>query len=133
LFSFPSTEFEDRPRNLLFFVNPYGGKRRAVKIFEEHVKPILELCKVKHTVIYTKRRNHATDELRAMTDEQLQYFDGVIAVGGDGTLCEVVSFNVAVGCYEVPMKSDCLMACMNNLGNRTAYPNFSRNRINDRV
>jgi len=84
------TEVQGRPKNLLFFVNPYGGKRKAVSIYEDLVEPILELCKVKRTVIFTERRNHATEKLKSMSDDELASFDGVIAVGGDGTVCEVV-------------------------------------------
>lgn len=83
-------EFKQRPKNLLFIINPYGGKRKAVSIFEQHVKPILQLSKIKWTIIHTQRRNHATEILASMSDQSLAEYDVVVAVGGDGTICEVV-------------------------------------------
>ncbi|CAL8105220.1 unnamed protein product [Orchesella dallaii] len=80
-----------RPKSLLFFVNPYGGKRKGVTIFEKQVKPLLQLCSCKWTVINTQRRNHATEALAVMSDEKIGEFDVVVGVGGDGTICEVVT------------------------------------------
>lgn len=82
---------QSRPKNLLFFVNPYGGKRKGVSIFERQVKPLLQLCLCKFTVINTQRRNHATEALAAMSDDKIAEFDVVVGVGGDGTICEVVT------------------------------------------
>lgn len=62
-----------------------------MSIFTSHIQPILQLCQVKSTVIQTKRQNHVSDVLRAMSDDELMSFDAVVAVGGDGTICEVVS------------------------------------------
>lgn len=36
-----------RPKNLLIFVNPFGGRRTAVRIFERRVKPLLELAEIR--------------------------------------------------------------------------------------
>lgn len=80
-----------RPKSLLFFVNPYGGKRKGVKIFERHVKPLLQLCSCKFTVINTQRRNHVTEAIASMSDEKIGEYDVVVGVGGDGTICEVVT------------------------------------------
>lgn len=40
-----------RPRSLLVFINPFGGKRRAPRVFEETVSPLLELAKIRTHVI----------------------------------------------------------------------------------
>lgn len=40
-----------RPRSLLVFVNPYGGKRRAPRVYEESVGPLFDLAKIKTHVI----------------------------------------------------------------------------------
>lgn len=58
------------------------------------MQPILQLCQVKSTVIQTKRQNHVSDVLRAMSDDELMSYDAVVAVGGDGTICEVVQFQL---------------------------------------
>lgn len=40
-----------RPRSLLVFINPFGGKRRAPRVFEETVSPLMELAKIRTHVI----------------------------------------------------------------------------------
>ncbi|CAN0852738.1 Sphingosine kinase 1, partial [Linum grandiflorum] len=39
-----------RPKRLLVFVNPYGGKRIAPKVYYDHVKPLLEDAGVQITL-----------------------------------------------------------------------------------
>lgn len=39
-----------RPKKLFVFVNPYGGKKSASKIFVRDVKPVLEDANVEYTV-----------------------------------------------------------------------------------
>ena len=40
-----------RPKRLLIFVNPFGGKKSATKIFLHDVKPYLEDANIQITVI----------------------------------------------------------------------------------
>ncbi|XP_052478190.1 sphingosine kinase 1 isoform X2 [Gossypium raimondii] len=42
-----------RPKRLLIFLNPFGGKKSATKIFSEDVKPYLEDADIQITVIGT--------------------------------------------------------------------------------
>lgn len=35
-----------RPRKLLLFVNPYGGKKNALQLYEKYAKPIFQLANV---------------------------------------------------------------------------------------
>jgi ceramide kinase len=76
---------------MLIFVNPYGGKRKAVRIFEKTVKPILEVSNVQWTLVTTQRRNHVTEYLTSLSPEKLMEYDVAVAVGGDGTICEVIT------------------------------------------
>ena len=41
----------NRPRSLLIFVNPFGGKRKAPKIYEEQIAPLFELVGISTLVI----------------------------------------------------------------------------------
>ncbi|XP_070192354.1 ceramide kinase-like isoform X2 [Littorina saxatilis] len=76
-----------RPRQLLVFVNPFGGKKKAPKVFEK-VRPTFDLAGVTMNVIETERQYHARDILQTY---DLSTVDGVMCVGGDGTFSEVLN------------------------------------------
>nr|VZI06186.1 unnamed protein product [Spirometra erinaceieuropaei] len=76
-----------RPRSLLVFINPFGGRRRAEKIFYQKVFPIFELANILCTVVVTERQGHCKDYLLS---EDLSVYDGVISVGGDGLFSELL-------------------------------------------
>ncbi|XP_071810524.1 ceramide kinase-like [Asterias amurensis] len=77
-----------RPRSLLVFINPFGGKREAASIYRTHSAPLFKLARIKTAVIFTEAKNHARD---VMLTKDLTAFDGVVCVGGDGTFAEVVN------------------------------------------
>lgn len=75
-----------RPRKLLLFVNPYGGKKNALKIYEKYAKPIFQLANVDVSVIITQRQNQIFD---LVLQQHLDHFDGIACCGGDGTFSEL--------------------------------------------
>ncbi|KAI3498846.1 hypothetical protein L1887_34632 [Cichorium endivia] len=77
-----------RPKKLLIFVNPFGGRKSASKIFSNDVKPILEDANIKYTLQETKYQLHAKEVCRSL---DLTKYDGIICVSGDGILVEVVN------------------------------------------
>ncbi|XP_050214395.1 sphingosine kinase 1 isoform X2 [Mercurialis annua] len=77
-----------RPKRLLIFVNPFGGKKSASKIFVDDVKPLLEDADVQITVQETKHQLHAKEVTRGL---DLSKYDGIVCVSGDGVLVEVVN------------------------------------------
>jgi len=80
--------FTPRPKKLLVFVNPYGGRRRAKEIFQTVVEPIFTLAGISLTVVYTQYQNHARNYVE---EKDISKFCGVIAVGGDGIAHEIVN------------------------------------------
>lgn len=70
----------------LFIVNPVAGKGKALA-YMEAIKPLLE-GKVQYKIEITKGQGHATELVRRYTSEA-DYI--VYAVGGDGTINEVVN------------------------------------------
>uniref|UniRef100_A0A3Q4N961 Ceramide kinase n=1 Tax=Neolamprologus brichardi TaxID=32507 RepID=A0A3Q4N961_NEOBR len=83
----------NRPKSLLVYINPFGGKRRGKRIYEQKVAPMFRLAGIATTVIVTERANHAEDHLK--TEANLDKYDGVVCVGGDGMFSEVLHGLVA--------------------------------------
>ncbi|KAA8515338.1 hypothetical protein F0562_018432 [Nyssa sinensis] len=77
-----------RPKRLFIFLNPFGGKKSASKIFLDDVKPLLEDANVEYTLQETKYQLHAKEVARTL---DLSKYDGVVCVSGDGILVEVVN------------------------------------------
>lgn len=78
----------NRPKSLLVYINPYGGKQRGKRIFEQKVAPLFRRAGVSTDVIVTERANHARDHLK--TEANLHKYDGVVCVGGDGMFSEIL-------------------------------------------
>ncbi|KAK2644190.1 hypothetical protein Ddye_019385 [Dipteronia dyeriana] len=77
-----------RPKRLFIFVNPFGGKKIASKIFLDEVKPLLEDANIQFTVQETDHQLHAKEVANRL---DLSKYDGIVCVSGDGILVEVVN------------------------------------------
>jgi diacylglycerol kinase (ATP) len=68
-------------------VNPHGGMKKGPKILKK-VKPLFDNANIELTIIETMFAGHAKD-----LAEQLNFngYDGIISIGGDGTLHEVTN------------------------------------------
>ena len=73
---------------MLFFVNPFGGTGKALSVVQDVVRPLLKQSATASEVIVTERAGHARDFMR--TAANLDEYWGVVAVGGDGMLAEVI-------------------------------------------
>ncbi|CAA3005385.1 ceramide kinase isoform X1 [Olea europaea subsp. europaea] len=80
----------NRPKNLLVFVHPRSGKGNGLGIWEA-LAPIFSRAKVKTKVIVTQRAGHARDVMTSITNRELSFYDGVVAVGGDGFFNEILN------------------------------------------
>ncbi|XP_019947948.2 ceramide kinase isoform X2 [Paralichthys olivaceus] len=78
----------NRPRSLLVYINPFGGKRHGTRIYEQKVAPLFRRACISADVIVTERANHARDHLK--TEANLDKYDGVVCVGGDGMFGEIL-------------------------------------------
>ncbi|XP_044522409.1 ceramide kinase-like protein [Gracilinanus agilis] len=80
------TEFSNRPKSLKVLINPRSHKKEATHVYYEHVEPLLKLAEIKTDVTITEYEGHA---LSLLKECELQEFDGIICVGGDGSASEV--------------------------------------------
>ena len=79
----------DRPKRLLIFINPFGGRKEAEKVFTKKMIPLLNICDVQYKTFRTEHAGHATEILLGMATTEFESFDGLVCVGGDGTLSEI--------------------------------------------
>ncbi|XP_054159202.1 sphingosine kinase 2-like [Oppia nitens] len=78
-----------RHKPLMFIVNPKSGRGRALKIFEDFVKPLLKESETLYELQITDHANHALELMRDTDD--LTRYRAVVVVSGDGLLYEVVN------------------------------------------
>lgn len=76
-----------RPRKLLVFKNPYGGTGNALNIFSR-VRPIFDIAGITCEEVVTTKAKDAEERIQKFN---LSQYDGVVVVGGDGLLSEVVN------------------------------------------
>lgn len=69
-----------RPRKLLLFINPYGGKKNALKLYEKYAKPIFLMAGVDVSVVISQRQNQIFD---LVMQQQFDQFDGIACAGGE--------------------------------------------------
>lgn len=77
---------QTRPRHILMFVNPYGGKRVAMDIYNKVAKPLFQMAEVDVSLVVTQRQNQVTD---IIMNNYLEQYDGIVCCGGDGTFNEL--------------------------------------------
>ncbi|XP_004601257.2 ceramide kinase-like protein [Sorex araneus] len=78
--------FSNRPKSLKILLNPQSHKKEATQIYYEKVEPLLKIAGIKTDVTITEYEGHA---LSLLKECELQGFDGVVCVGGDGSASEV--------------------------------------------
>ncbi|CAI9091992.1 OLC1v1027119C1 [Oldenlandia corymbosa var. corymbosa] len=93
----------DRPKNLLVFVHPRSGKGNGRRTWEG-VAPIFYQANIKAEVIVTERAGHAFNIMASTADKELNSYDGVIAVGGDGLFNELLN-GLLLTRHKVPYPS----------------------------
>lgn len=93
----------DRPKNLLVFVHPRSGKGNGCRTWDA-VAPIFSKANVKTKVTITERAGHAFDVLALITNRELNTYDGVVAVGGDGLFNEILN-GLLLSRHKVPCPS----------------------------
>ncbi len=76
-----------QPRHLQIIINPNSGKQQACQIFEQ-VRPLLEKSYLRFRVTKTLSAKHTKDFVQQL---DLHTIDGLVIVGGDGTIHDVIA------------------------------------------
>ena len=85
-FKKPASE-PNPPTSALLVYNPAGGKKRAAKLADTIVLPLLKQAGIAVTVETTKHAGHGVELGRTL---DLSSVDALLVMGGDGTLGEVL-------------------------------------------
>ncbi|KAM9304955.1 ceramide kinase-like protein [Gastrophryne carolinensis] len=78
--------FPNRPKSVKVIINPHSHKGEATNVYDRHVAPLFKLADIQTHVTETKYKGHA---LKLLKECELQEYDGIVCVGGDGTVSEV--------------------------------------------
>lgn len=73
-------------RHLLVVMNPHGGMRRGAAVLEQ-VRPVFVAAEITLDVHTTRHSGHAREIARTVS---LKPYDAISAIGGDGTVHEIV-------------------------------------------
>lgn len=76
-----------KQRHLQIIINPNSGQKKAAKIFEQ-VLPLLDRSNLSYTV---RETCSAADTKEVVRDLDLAMVDGLVIVGGDGTIHDAIA------------------------------------------
>jgi diacylglycerol kinase family enzyme len=88
-------------RKILFFINPYAGIKKAQEDFDTFAKPILDVAHITYETYVSKSKGDITEKMKKMN---ITDFDEFCAVGGDGTVHEIVQGLMARKKWENSLK-----------------------------
>lgn len=97
------SDMAQRPKKLLIFINPFGGRKNSMQIYTRYGKPLFEIAGVDVTVNVSQRKDQIRDFL---INGSLEMFDSVACVGGDGTVSELFNGLVLRECRNKGIDAD---------------------------
>ena len=77
-------------RKMLIIINPVSGKKKGVHLWQKRCLPIMRAANIECIEIITTGTAHATKIIQELSSIEIASYDGIVAVGGDGILFEVV-------------------------------------------
>jgi len=80
------------PPKYLVIVNPFSGKKTALSIYESITKPMLDECGIEHDLFLTDYAGHAYERMQFIPSKEgdILEYDGIVSMGGDGNLHEIL-------------------------------------------
>lgn len=79
-----------RPQRLLVVINPNSGNRKSPDIYHKMISPLFLAAGIVPDILVTNHANHALWLLEDVTFN-VEQFDAVVGVGGDGIFHEIVN------------------------------------------
>ena len=77
-----------RKRKFVAYVNPHSGPGHSLHIWNKYVKHVFEEANIDVTLLITTHAKHACNHICNL--DNLISFDGIVTIGGDGILAEIV-------------------------------------------
>jgi sphingosine kinase len=90
-----------QPRHLQIIINPVSGRGQASQIFQQ-VRPLLERSNLEYTVTKT---SSAVDTKNLVLNLDLADTDGIVIVGGDGTIHDAIAGLMSRPDWETAIKT----------------------------
>lgn len=81
----------ERPRQLVVFVNPFGGGKQARSVWNDISAPLFWHANVECKVITTEYAGHARKIIESLSLHDFSGINGIVGVGGDGFLGEIIN------------------------------------------
>ncbi|KAJ3343027.1 hypothetical protein HDU93_000197 [Gonapodya sp. JEL0774] len=79
----------DKARKALVFLNPFGGKQKAVKIYESYVKPMMSLAGYSLDHRTSEYPKHVSEIVASLPD--IAKYSRLLTVSGDGLFHEMIN------------------------------------------
>lgn len=96
-----SIDADINPRHLQIIINPSSGKKKAAQIFAQ-VRPLFEQSNLEYSVTET----HSGAETRELVyNLNLDHIDGLVIVGGDGTIHDAIAGLMNRSDWQVAIKT----------------------------
>ncbi|CAI2179598.1 6665_t:CDS:2 [Funneliformis geosporum] len=88
-----STAYKDakQAKHFKVFINPFGGSGKAVKVFNQSVKPIFDAAGCTYDVTLTECSNRANNAKEVVKNLNVKVYDAIVTVSGDGIIHEIIN------------------------------------------
>ncbi|XP_048751934.2 ceramide kinase-like [Ostrea edulis] len=79
---------KERPKKLGIFINPIGGNQNSLDIYSRVVSPLFKAANITCDVLVSERPKHMIELIGGFDTACV---DGLVVIGGDGTLLEILN------------------------------------------